>query len=605
MIDVSRFAAGPTYAHRIADAMRRFASRPALEWKEGGAWRQITYAETDERILDCAAALRRRGIAAGDRVSIWLETSWPWIVMDFAAQRLGAITAPIYHTLPAVQAGAILRDAGSRALLATPARLASLEGQGLLGRLVDVPVDASRFGVFLDEGRAAREADPALAREVVGAPPVRPDDLSAIIYTSGTTGEPKGAMLTHASVVANVDGAIAGFQPPGALERVLLHLPLAHVMARNTAVAATLLTGGTLVLAEPEREKLPANLVETAPLGFITVPYLLDKFMGRVVEMVEKKGAIGRALARRAFALGRRVRVGALPPEGGAWRPPPLGVELGILDRLVLAKVRARLGGRLRLIVVGGASASRESLEFFWGLGIPVYEGYGATEVTNCAAFNFYGQVKLGTVGRAAPGMEVRLAEDGEVLVRGPNVMRGYWGKAEATREAIDAEGWYRTGDIGALDAQGYLRIVDRKKEVFALATGKKVAPQAVENALKLSACIANACAIGDQRRYVAALVVPDLEVVRARLGLEAPPAADDPRVRAMIAAEIEHVTAGLADFERPKRFAVLGEAFSQENDLLTPTLKLKRRKVAERFAKEIEGLYDREGVPALSVRSA
>jgi long-chain acyl-CoA synthetase len=356
-----------------------------------------------------------------------------------------------------------------------------------------------------------------------------------------------------------------------------------------------------LAIAEPEREKLPANLVEVAPTAFITVPYLLEKFMARVRESVAQKGGLGRALAERALALGRARRLAALGEAGGPPRRQRLGLRLALLDRLVLRKVRARLGGRLEFIVIGGSNSNRESVEFFWGLGIPVYEGYGATEVTTSVSFTWPGDVKLGTVGRPPAGMEVRLGPDGEVLARGPFVMKGYWGRPDATREAIDEDGWYHTGDVGVLDEGGYLRIVDRKKEIFALSTGKKVAPQAVENALKTSACVAGACAIGDQRRYMTALIVPDLAAIGARLGLAAPPAAGDPRVREVLEAEVRAAAAaaGLADFERPKRFAVIGEPFTPENGLLTPTLKLRRKPIAERYAAEIERLYGDAATPA------
>ena len=572
-----------TYAHRFLEAARRFGAAPALRWKADGAWRDMSFADLGARVRDCAAALARRGVEPGDRVAIWHETSREWVIADLGAQVAGAVTATVYHTLLPAQAAAIVRDAGAKALVASRRRLESLGAEGILGTLVTVAIATEDFWTLLDEGRAARGTAEA-------APPVRPEDLSAIVYTSGTTGEPKGAMLTHASVLVNAEAGIEAFMPRGG-HTALLHLPLAHVMGRNTVTPVTLLSGSTLALAEPEREKLPSNLVEVAPTGFMTVPYLLDKFMGRVLEMLGSKGPLMRALARRALALGRRRRVAALERRRRAG-PIFAGPRLALLDRLVLRKIRARLGGRLQWIVIGGSNSNRESVEFFWGLGIAIYEGYGATEVTNSATFCRPGAVKLGTVGRAACGGEVRLAEDGEVLVRGPQVMRGYWNRPEATREAIDAQGWYHTGDIGALDEEGYLRIVDRKKEIFALSTGKKVAPQAVENALKLSPLVANACAIGDRRRFMTALVVPDLEVARARLGLEAPPAADDPRVADLVRGEVERVAGALADFERPKRLRVLAEPFGQENDLLTPTLKLKRRRIAERFAKEIEALY-------------
>jgi long-chain acyl-CoA synthetase len=591
-----RAAEGATYADRILDAAARFREKPALRWKEGGAWRDMSYGEMLARVTSLALALRKRGIEPGDRVAIWLETSPAWVIADFATQIARAVTAPVYHTLPAAQAAAILRDAGAKALVTTARRLDSLAGENVLGTLVTIPIAADRdLEALIAEGAALAAARAPEWGERRAA------DLSAIIYTSGTTGEPKGAMLTHANFIANVDGAIRCFVPEGG-HTALLHLPLAHVMARNVVVATMLLTGSVVAFAEPEREKVPANLIEIAPTAFMTVPYLLDKFMGRVLEAVRAKSGLGRALAERALALGRARRLAAIPAEGGPPRPRFPGLAFTVLDRLVLRKIRARLGGRLDFIVIGGSNSNRESVEFFWGLGIRVFEGYGATELTCNASFTWPGAVKLGTVGRAAPGVELRLADDGEVLVRGPNVMKGYWNRPEASGEAIDGEGWYHTGDVGAIDAQGYLRIVDRKKEIFALATGKKVAPQAVESALKASPLVLNACAVGDRRRFMTALLVPDTAVVAARLGLDAASAADDPRVREALRGEVERVMAPLAEFERVKRFRVIGEPFSQENDLLTPTLKLRRKRIAERYAREIEGLYEERQADVVSV---
>ncbi len=589
-------AEGATYAHRLLDATRRFAELPALRFKQGDRWEQLSYAELERRVLACAAQLRARGVVSGDRVAIWLETSWPWIVVDFAAQLLGAVTTTIYHALVPKQAAEILRDAKPRVLLANAARLSALAALGRLPKAetVVISVDGGSTGQPFDqvlaEGQRSLDADPALA-EALRTPSVGPDDLSVLIYTSGTTGEPKGVMLTHRNVLANADGAIQCFGRREGKHTLLLHLPLAHVMARNTAVPFILLRGGVLALAEPEREKIAANLVETSPTCFITVPFLLDKFMERVLANLEQKGAVMRALASRALRVCRERRLAALGSSGKP-QPAKLGFIGDLLDRIVLEKIRARLGGQLEWIVIGGSSSNRRSVEFFWGLGIPIFEGYGASEMTNTISVCVADAVKLGTVGRGHPGGEHTIAADGEILARGPTVMKGYWRRPEATAEVIDQEGWYHTGDLGSLDADGYLTIIDRKRDLIVLSTGKNVAPQAVENVLGRTPLLLNSCAIGHRQRYMAALLVPDLAAIQQRLKLAAPPALDDARVADLLRQELRPLLADLSDFERIKRFVLVEQPFTVENELLTPTLKLRRQQIVARYASEVEDLY-------------
>lgn len=593
--EVHNAAEGPTYAHRFLDAACRFAELPALRWKEAGAWREISYSELERRVLACAAAFTTRGITGGDRVAIWIENSWSWLVCDLAAQVVGAVTTTIYHTLVPAQAVAILRNAGAKAILSSQKRLAEatkLDGfdeGSVLAFSVDGGAIGRSFAALLEEGRRTIEDDPELLARL-RTPTAQPNDLSALVYTSGTTGEPKGVMLTHGNVVANVDGSIAYFMHREG-QVTLLHLPLAHVMARNAATAATLLSGAVLAIAEPEREKLPANLVEVAPTVLVTVPYVLNKFVERVNEVISTKGPVMRGLMLRALDVCRAPRLAAIG-EGGTPRPPRLGLEGKLLDRIVLRKLRARLGGRLQTLIVGGAKSSRKCLEFFWGVGIPVFEGYGATELTSTASVNWCRDVKLGTVGRAVLGGELKLASDGEVLVRGRSVMKGYWNRPKATRETIDEEGWYHTGDIGTLDDGGYLAIVDRKREILVLSTGKNIAPCAIENTLVHSPLVLNVCCIGQRRPYVTALVVPDLVAVGQRLGLSEVPAIDDPKVAELMRDEIGGPMSELSSFERVKRITLIAEPFSSENGLLTPTLKLRRAQIDDRFAEEIEDLY-------------
>lgn len=593
---------GDSYAHRLLEATDRFAEQTALQWKESGEWQCMSYAELETCVTACGLALSNRGIAKGDRVAIWLDNSWSWIVCDLAAQLIGAVTTTIYHTLIPSQAVSLLRDSGAKAILSNQQRLAGLFAEGdaaIVALSEDEGELGESFAVVVRESKLAIEAQPDIAQSL-RLPPVGPDDLSALFYTSGTTGEPKGVMLTHANLLANTDNTILQLLKEG--ERtVLLHLPLAHVMARNTTVSATLLSGGRLVIAEPAREKLIDNLADVSPHGFPTVPLLLDKFKEQSMAAIGSKGIFMRSLAILALNRCREPRL-AVVRDGGPIGEFRQGWIDRLLDRIVLRKIREKLGHNLVLIVTGGANSNRASVEFFWGIGVPVYEGYGATELTCTATLTCPEAMKLGTVGQSVPGVEVKLASDGEVLVRGPIVMKGYWQRPEETAKVLDSDGWYHTGDIGTLDEDGYLSIIDRKREILVLATGKNVAPQAVENAMKCIPFVMSACAIGDRKRFTAALVVPDLNAIGRLLELSETPSIDDPRVAQIMREGFTKGMSGLSSFERIKRFILIAEPFSQYNGLLTPTLKLQRRKITEKFAVEIEDLYTESPKRAINI---
>ncbi len=602
---VPHAATGPTYAHRFLDATKRFAEKPALRWKESGVWRDLSFRELEEQVLCFSAALSSRGIGSGDRVAIWLENSCEWIVCDLASQLLGAVTTTIYHTLNSSQVIELLRDAEAKILLSSNSRLAEMSAldSSMSQSLQLVSVDNSDIGLtfstLLEEGEQAIQSHSDLKNQL-GKPSVQPNELSALFYTSGTTGEPKGVMLTHANMIANITNTIAQMMPDES-HVVLLHLPLAHVMARNTTVPATLLTGGVLAIAEPEREKIPNNLLEVAPTAFPTVPHLLDKFLERAMEAIQAKGFVMRTLALWAIRYCRQRRIAAIS-ESGMVKPTRLGFVGWLLDRIILCKLREKLGGRMKFLVTGGANSNRQSVEFFWGIGIPVYEGYGATEVTNTAAITWSRGIKLGTVGQKVPGVELKLAPDGEILVRGPIVMKGYWNRPEETADAIDSDSWYHTGDIGTVDADDYLTIVDRKREILVLTTGKNVAPQAVENTLKRTPLVLHACAIGHRRPYTTALLVPDLVSAGQRLGLTGTPGISDPRLADLLRAELNYLMTNLPRFEQVKRFVMIAEPFSTDNGLVTPTLKLQRRRIVEKYAKEIEDLYAETPIQATIV---
>ncbi|HEX5035809.1 MAG TPA: long-chain fatty acid--CoA ligase [bacterium] len=587
-----QIAEGKTYAHVILQATRLFADRPAMRYKSNGEWQVTTYAELRDEILDVAAALRSREINKGDRVAIWMETGRDWVVCDLAIQIAGAITVPVYHTLTPDKALNILQDSETKLLFSTSARIEAVKKTppaSLLTISADLNSGPLSLTGFRSLGAEAQRNQPNL-RSQLENPEVTPEDLSAIIYTSGTTGEPKGAMLTHASIVANARSGDEAYLGNAHIPHVFLHLPMAHVVGRNAIESMTLMSGGMLAIAEPEREKLVSNLRDLAPTELVTVPYVLSKFHSQVMQKMSERPKLIRKLFSHALALGKKCRVDPLANGGPVSERKSL--LLAFYDRLFFRKILGFLGGNVQQIITGAAHISRETLEFFWSIGIPLFEAYGMTETTSFVTCCNRKSVKLTTVGTPSKGMEVKLAPDGEILVRGVCVMKGYWKRPDTTRESIDADGWYRSGDVGSIDAQGYLKIMDRKKEIFVLSTGKNVAPQSVENTLKLCAYVENACVFGDQKNYMTALIVPEWTAVKKKLGRTDQPSREDPDVQKLFSSEIKKLMGSVPDYERVKRFAIVSEPFSVDNNMLTPTLKLRRKQIEEHYHSTIESLY-------------
>jgi long-chain acyl-CoA synthetase len=421
----------------------------------------------------------------------------------------------------------------------------------------------------------------------------RPDDLATLIYTSGTTGDPKGVMLTHGNFVSNVLSALQVLHI-GPEDSALSLLPLSHSFERMAGHYSMFHAGVTVAYAE-SLEAVAANMLEVRPTVTLAVPRLYEKIYARVLE----NALSGSGLKRRIFFWAKR--------NAETWadlvlarRPVPGGLALKkrLADRLVFSKLRARTGGRIRFFVSGGAPLSADIAKFFYAAGMPVLEGYGLSETSPVITVSSYEAPRMGAVGKPIPGVEVKIAEDGEILCRGPNIMKGYFNKPEATREAIDANGWFHTGDIGELDADGYLRITDRKKDIIVTAGGKNIAPQPIENAVKTNKFVLNAVMIGDKRKFPLMLVVPNPDAVTAWARERGLPADDYARLLAHpdVAAKVEREIMGnlrdLASYETPKKFVLLQDDFTIESGELTPTLKVKRRVVEKKYATEIEAAY-------------
>jgi long-chain acyl-CoA synthetase len=577
-----------------------------LRYKEGGAYRDLSTAEVERRVRLATLGLRDAGIERGDRVGILAENRPEWILADLAIQCLGAVNVPVYPTLLQEQVQFILGDSGTKAVFcstaAQAAKVAAVRAHLPQLRTVvsfDPPrgqgcvawTDLSAAGARLDASHPRRFDDLRSA--------VQPQDLASIIYTSGTTGVPKGVMLTHANFISNVRATVA-VMPITEDDVVLSFLPLSHVFERMVAYAY--LSQGTTIAFAESMDSVPRNLVEVRPTIAAAVPRVFEKFYARVMEAVGSGSVLRKRIFFWAVAVGRR-RVPYLLAE----RPVPawLGLQVALAERLVFRKVRERVGGRLHYFISGSAPLAAHLAEFFWGVGLPVFEGYGLTETSPVIAVNRPGRVRLGTVGPAVPGVEVRIAGDGEILVRGPNVMQGYYRNEEANKQAFDA-GWLCTGDIGEIDGDGFLSITDRKKDVIKTSGGKMIAPQPVENALKQSKYIANAVVVGERRKFISALLVPNFENLarfcheHGLAGLPLERQLEHAKVLARYQKEIDRAMGRLARFEQIKAFRLLPRDFTLEDGEITPTLKVRRNVVEHRYQALIGSMYpDETGGPA------
>jgi long-chain acyl-CoA synthetase len=584
-------------------AVERFGTKKAaLRYKSGDAWRDITHQELARRVKHAALGLRELGIRAGERVAIISQNRPEWAIVDFACLSTGCADVSVYPTLPAPQVAYLLTDSDSRAVFVEnqeqydkviSVRAGTPDVQHIIvfdtAEGMDAPGVIS-FQELLQRGAAAESKYPSYREDALA---VDPETLATLIYTSGTTGPPKGVMLTHRNFCTNVDAALKVLFI-GPEDLCLSAAPLSHSFERMAGHYTMLHAGSTINYAQ-SIEQIPANLLEVRPTVMIFVPRLYEKLYARVLENAMSSGAAKRRIffwARDAAERWAELKLAKQPI------PRMLAIRKAIADRLVFSKLQARTGGRIRFFVSGAAPLNPEIAKFFYAAGLPIVEGYGLTESSPVIAANPLESIGLGTVGPPIPGVEVKIAADGEVLARGPNIMKGYHKKPEATAEALDADGWLHTGDIGELDAKGYLRITDRKKDLIVTAGGKKVAPQPIENMIKTNRFVLNVVMIGDKRKYPAVLVVPDLAALGAWATERGLKFADDaallavPDAVAKLEREIMGTLRDLASFEMPKKMAFLPHDFTIESGELTPTLKVKRSVVEERYRDTIDALY-------------
>lgn len=555
--------------------------------KRDGQWQGPDSQAFYRQVRALEAALRHRlGVRPGDRVAILAESSPKWLIADFACLAAGIIDVPIYPTLIAGQVAHILRDSGAVGAFVSNAEQVEKVRQAGSG-LPDLQWVCSFDGEDWVELLAYQPAedDDAFDERLRATPP---EQVATFIYTSGTTGDPKGVVLTHAQMAANLNVTTRDFVF-GEHERRLSILPLSHITERHIAYV-DMLHGGDCYFAE-SLDKVAENLMEVRPTLFVSVPRLFEKVAAAVQAQAEEKPAVARRIFRWAVATGR-----AMAPYRLEQQRAPVGLRLraALADLLVGRKLRARLGGKLNKIISGGAALSPEVGAFLLALGVVIDEGYGLTETAPVIALNRPGGRRPGSVGRPMPNVEVRIADDGEILVRGPSVFSGYFRQEEATAAAL-VDGWFHTGDIGRLDEDGYLYITDRKRDLIKTSGGKFIAPQPIESRLKASGLVAEAVVVGEGRKYVAALLTPHWPALEAQ-GIDCgdrAAACADARVQALFAAEVERVNAGLARFETLKKFALLEAEFTVASGELTPTVKVRRRAVEANYRAVIDSLYE------------
>jgi len=602
-----RNSAPGTLNRLFLDAVATYRKPDALQVKRNGRYEPISHDTLVERVRRTALGLEELGVRAGDRVAILSENRPEWAIADYACLMMGVADVPIYPNLPADQICYILRDSGAVAIFVSnpeqAAKIAEIRGECSALRNVitfaDSPagVDLTLAAVEAQGATVDNEARRGAYLDRANA--VRPDDLATIIYTSGTTGEPKGVMLTHDNIYSNVEASRVAI-PFAGNDTGLSFLPLSHIFERMAGHYLMLATGTSIAYAE-SNDTVPLNLTEVRPTLVLSVPRLYEKMYARVLENALSGGAVKKRIFFWARGVADRwadVKLAGGEPRG------LLAVQYRIAQKLVFSKLQARTGGRLRYFVSGGAPLAAEINKFFYAAGLVVLEGYGLTETSPVICVNIPSAFRIGTVGKPIASVEVMIAPDGEILTRGPHVMKGYFNKPAATAEAIDTGGWFHTGDIGVLQ-DGFLSITDRKKDIIVTAGGKNIAPQPIENKVKTNKYVSQAVMIGDKRKFPVMLVVPNWDSLEKWAKLhnilwtERAQLLAMPTIQKKMEKEVMEEVESFAHFEQPKKIAVLEHDFSVERGELTPTLKVKRRVVDKSYKSVIDSLYasgEREG---------
>ncbi len=587
-----------TLISMFEDSIQHYGSKPALASKpKGGTYEDISYTALGESVDAFSKGLNALGVEKDDRVAILSENRPEWAITDFGSLKTGAVTVPMFSTLTAAQVGYILNDSGAKVIcvstekqlekcLSIRDKIPTLEQiiifDSIEGETPEGVIEFERVCEPTGEGTDNITSE---------------DDIATIIYTSGTTGNPKGVMLTHANFISNVQ-VCKSLIDVSETDVLLSFLPLSHVFERLGGHYVPLFSGAKIAYAE-STFTVAQNMQEVAPTVMLSVPRLYETMHDRILRAVQEGSSLKQKIFHWGVSVGSSVSAAI---QQGKNPSAILRLQQNIADKLVFAKLKAATGGRLRFFVSGGAALPQAIAEFFHAAGILILEGYGLTETSPVISMNYPEKWKFGTVGAPVPGVEVRIAEDGEILTRGPHVMKGYFNNEAATAEVIDGEGWFHTGDIGIIDADGFVKITDRKKNIIVLSNGKNVAPQPIESELVQSPFISQIMLVGNERKNLAALIVPNFDALKAWAsdsdtggGIDTADLSTMLQAREVqqhIQSEIRSRLTDFADFEQVRRFVLLEKEFSQEADEMTPTLKLKRNVIIERYSDKIEQMY-------------
>jgi len=592
----------------LRENAKTYENKNAITYKKAGQYISLSYSHFYERVLMCARGLLKVGVKKGDRVAILSENRAGWVIADLGILSVGAITVPVYATNTAEQAAYVINHSGAKIVFVSN----KIQYDKLLSVRDKIPNVELVISIerFLGDKRLqvytlfqlSEISIPITEKEKQEIESriddVNSSDLITIIYTSGTTGVPKGVMLTHENILYNAE---YGIKKVGILsndETLLSFLPLSHALERSVGYYVTLMHGCELAFAE-NIDKVPENMIEVKPTVMVSVPRLFEKIYSRIFDNIHHMPAMRNKLVHRALEVGKEyVKRKYITKD----LPESLRYKYKVYDKLVFKKIREHFGGRLKFFISGGAPLDKTINEFFWVIGIPILEGYGLTETSPAICINTFEKVKFGSVGTAFEHTEFKLAEDGELMVKSPAVMKGYYRDEEKTKEVLSEDGWLKTGDIAEIDEEGFIFIKDRKKEIIVTAGGKNIAPQPIENEMKLDKYISQAYVHGDKKPYLTALIVPNFERLfefARENKLEFFDVGDlvkNEKVIELFKSRIEEINAKLPRYETIKKFSIVPRDFSIAGGELTPTLKLKRRVIYEKYREMIESMYLENG---------
>lgn len=588
-------------------AVDRLRDSEFLRFKRGGGWRSLTFGEVARRVRELALGFHSLGLRSGDRIAIWSENRPEWNLADLAALAIGAVDVPIYATQTRSQVEYILADSAARAIFVSPAfakdaleiksRLPELE---FIISLEELPDPVVGVEALVDKGRALYGEQPGLYESLWRT--AAADDLATILYTSGSTGEPKGVMLTHRNLTANVLNTARWLQLGDRRELALTYLPFTHIFERAVWYLYAH-TGATVAYAE-SIETVAKNLIEIHPTAMTSVPRMFEKIYARIIERGLSAGFPKRQIFLWALSVGRRW---AERKNRSERIGPLLGLEHKIADALVFKKWREAVGGKIRIFISGGAPLAPEIAYLFLAAGLPILQGYGLTETSPSVSCNTETRNRIGTVGPVIDGVSVRIAEDGEILIKGDTVMKGYYNRPVENEEAFTTDGWFLSGDIGHVDADGFLVITDRKKDLIKTSGGKYIAPQRLESLIKSSRFVSQVVVVGNARKFASALIVPNIELLRGYAELKGIHYKDqaellsNARIIDLINRQVDKYTAELAKFEKVKKVALLEHELTTESGELTPTLKPRRSVIEKKYEAVIDRLYQDEA-PSVAV---